>query len=222
MPAVSGSGVKPMACTWCPHCCRRKTGACRVDRRRSTSPRRGEPRFVDPRSQARADALRDDERHVEQIAADTILALLQIAPKPIRTRCSSATGPPCACSSPNVTSPTPSRPRPSRTQAGRAPAGNTNNPSKSSSTGSHRPESTRAGWLSTGSAQPNPPPQSRPSRSQPAPILQRPVLSARADRGSPRPYSPVIELVEITQPDLETGSPGLEQARPPSANDPRR
>ncbi|MGO4104426.1 DUF222 domain-containing protein [Leifsonia sp. YAF41] len=45
----------------------------------ATSPRRGGPRFVDPRTQARADALRDDERSIEQIAADTILALLQIA-----------------------------------------------------------------------------------------------------------------------------------------------
>ena len=45
----------------------------------ATSPRRGGPRFVDPRTQERADALRDDPRNTEQIAADTILALLQIA-----------------------------------------------------------------------------------------------------------------------------------------------
>jgi hypothetical protein len=45
----------------------------------ATSPRRGGPRFVDPRTRARADALRNDERSTDQIAADTILALLQIA-----------------------------------------------------------------------------------------------------------------------------------------------
>ncbi|GAA3880545.1 hypothetical protein GCM10022381_23520 [Leifsonia kafniensis] len=44
----------------------------------ATSPRRGGPRFVDPATQARADALRDDERSTEQIAADAILALLQL------------------------------------------------------------------------------------------------------------------------------------------------
>jgi hypothetical protein len=44
----------------------------------ATSPRRGGPRFVDPRTQKRADALQNDERSTTQIAADTILALLQI------------------------------------------------------------------------------------------------------------------------------------------------
>ncbi|GAA3861953.1 hypothetical protein GCM10022381_02770 [Leifsonia kafniensis] len=44
----------------------------------ATSPRRGGPRFVDAATQARADALRDDERSTEQIAADAILALLQL------------------------------------------------------------------------------------------------------------------------------------------------
>ncbi|GAA3869143.1 HNH endonuclease signature motif containing protein [Leifsonia kafniensis] len=44
----------------------------------ATSPRRGGPRFVDAATQARADALRDDERTTEQIAADAILALLQL------------------------------------------------------------------------------------------------------------------------------------------------
>ncbi|GAA3886330.1 hypothetical protein GCM10022381_30570 [Leifsonia kafniensis] len=44
----------------------------------ATSPRRGGPRFVDAATQARADALRDDERTTAQIAADAILALLQL------------------------------------------------------------------------------------------------------------------------------------------------
>ncbi|GAA3879270.1 hypothetical protein GCM10022381_21990 [Leifsonia kafniensis] len=44
----------------------------------ATSPRRGGPRFVDAATQARAVALRDDERTTEQIAADAILALLQL------------------------------------------------------------------------------------------------------------------------------------------------
>jgi hypothetical protein len=45
----------------------------------ATSPRRGGPRFVDKKSQERANALRNDERSTDQIAADTILTLLQIA-----------------------------------------------------------------------------------------------------------------------------------------------
>ena len=45
----------------------------------ATTPRRGGPRFVDKDLAERAQALRDDERSTEQIAADTFVALLHIA-----------------------------------------------------------------------------------------------------------------------------------------------
>jgi hypothetical protein len=44
----------------------------------ATSPRRGGPRFVDPAEKAKADALQNDERSTEQIAADALLALLRL------------------------------------------------------------------------------------------------------------------------------------------------
>jgi hypothetical protein len=44
----------------------------------ATSPRCGGPRLVDPAERAKADALQDDERSTEQIAADALLALLRL------------------------------------------------------------------------------------------------------------------------------------------------
>jgi hypothetical protein len=44
----------------------------------ATSPRRAGPRFVDPAEKAKADALQNDERSTEQIAADVLLALLRL------------------------------------------------------------------------------------------------------------------------------------------------
>ncbi|WP_460578393.1 DUF222 domain-containing protein, partial [Glaciibacter psychrotolerans] len=43
-----------------------------------TGPRRGGPRFVDPTAHAKAQALRDDPRTTDQIAADGILTLLHL------------------------------------------------------------------------------------------------------------------------------------------------
>jgi Domain of unknown function (DUF222) len=44
----------------------------------ATSPRRGGPRFVDAAEKAQAEALKNDERCTEQIAADAFLALLRL------------------------------------------------------------------------------------------------------------------------------------------------